>query len=193
MWRFLREQGFTEQAIRRLQRHIKGTQYSEQKVQENLALNVAALRQEGLDTGTIEQLYQQQGGVLLHTTQATFSSSLAVLRQLAELLPNDNRRLLAPVTATRLGAALYLYPTSSAKLLSGRSSRITSTEKLLHELLGIGPAEVASALFKYVRLLIAKPDRARRAVQFWLNRGFSTEAGEQVGGRGACRWSLGGV
>ena len=77
LWRFLREQGFTQQAIRQMQRGVRGTRYSEQKVHADLALNFAALRQEGLDTAAIQQLYQKRSK-MLHTTQATFTNSLAV-------------------------------------------------------------------------------------------------------------------
>jgi hypothetical protein len=45
-------------------------------------------------------VYQKQDSRLLYTTHATFSSSLDVLRSLAELLPVANRSLLAPATAT---------------------------------------------------------------------------------------------
>lgn len=77
LWRFLQEQGFTQQAIRQMQRGVRGTRYSEQKVHADLALNFAALRQEGLDTAAIQQLYQKRSK-MLHTTQATFTNSLAV-------------------------------------------------------------------------------------------------------------------
>ena len=97
LWRFLHQQGFSADGISRLQAAVgsgkvrnitTGQKFTAQKLQRDLEPNIAALRAEGLDTASAEQLFVQYPD-LLTTTRTTFSSSLAALRQLAVLLPGE--------------------------------------------------------------------------------------------------------
>jgi hypothetical protein len=90
-----------------------GSSFSEAKVRDDLSPNIAALRAEGPDTASVERLYEAYPK-LLNTTRATFDGALAVLRQLAERLPEDPRAVQAPEGAARLGRALWLYRTAAA-------------------------------------------------------------------------------
>ena len=127
LWRFLRQQGFSTDGLTRIQAatvvsggrryaSVTGTRISAEKVQRDLAPNIAALRAEGLDTASIERLFKQKPG-LLKATHGTFSGSLTVLRQLAALLPDDPRAVQAPLGATQLGVALWLYPSAATHML----------------------------------------------------------------------------
>ena len=66
LWRFLRQQGFSADGINRMQAAVRSgrtnittsQKFTAQKLQRDLAPAIAALRAEGLDIGTIEQLFQ---------------------------------------------------------------------------------------------------------------------------------------
>ncbi|PRW33796.1 [cytidine(C)-cytidine(C)-adenosine (A)]-adding enzyme [Chlorella sorokiniana] len=170
LWRFLRQQGFSEDSMSRLQaaassRKAKGwgqlgNRTTEQKLQRDLAPNIAALRADGLDTPSIERLFLRRLK-LLTTTHATFSSALAAMRRLAALLPDDPRAVQAPLGATQLGVALWLYPTASARMLAraNLASLIEGSLRLRRQL-GIGDATAAAGLFKGLSALVINVGRA---------------------------------
>ncbi|KAI7843454.1 hypothetical protein COHA_002932 [Chlorella ohadii] len=140
-----------------------GERLTEKKLQRDLAPNIAALRAEGLDTASIERLFEQLPS-LLTATQETFASSLAALRRLAALLPDDPRAVQAPPGATQLGVALWLYPDAAARLLqrANLDSLIDGNLQLRRQL-GISDAEGAKALFENLAL-VADFERAEAMV-----------------------------
>ena len=197
LWRFLRQQGFSADGISRLQaavgndkvRSIRtGRKLTAQKLQRGLAPNIASLRAEGLDTATIEQLFGQYPN-LLTTTHATFSSSLAALRQLAALLPDDPRTVQAPPGATQLGGALWLFPTAAARLLAqaNLASLIDGNLRLRRQL-GISDAATAAALFRQQAVLVSNFERAEAMVahlqHLQASGELSAEEGEQAAAKG---------
>ncbi len=104
LWRFLRQQGFSADSISCLQAAMSsgrassmkmGQRLTERKLQLDVAPNIAALRAEGLNTASIERLFQKFPS-LLTTAHVTFASALAALRCLAALLPDNPRAVQAP-------------------------------------------------------------------------------------------------
>ena len=175
LWRFLRQQGFSADGINRMQAAsftrggrrysiVTAARISEDKLQRDLAPTIAALRAEGLDTATIEQLFGQYPN-LLTTSQETFNGSLAALRRLADLLPDDPRAVQAPPGATPLGAVLWLYPTAAAHLLArvNLASMIGGNLRLRRQL-GISDADTAAALFRQKATLVSNFERAEAMV-----------------------------
>ena len=164
---------------------VSGRQMNEEKVQRDLAPNIAALRAEGLDTASIERLFEQLPS-LLTATQETFASSLAALRRLAALLPDDPRAVQAPPGATQLGVALWLYPDAAARLLqrANLDSLIDGNLQLRRQL-GISDAEGAKALFENLAL-VADFERAEAMVahlqRLHASGALSSEHGEHIGG-----------
>ena len=196
LWRFLRQQGFSADGISRMQAAsftrggrrysiVTGTRTTEQKLQRDLAANIAALRAEGLDTATIEQLFGQYPK-LLTTTHATFSSSLAALRHVAALLPNEPRAMQAPSGATQLGATLWLYPTAAAYLLTrtNLASLIDGNLRLRRQL-GISDAATAAALFRNKTALVSKFERAEAMAAHLQRLQADGELSEEQGEHGA--------
>ena len=196
LWRFLRQQGFSADGISRLQaavgndkvRSIRtGRKLTAQKLQRGLAPNIASLRAEGLDTATIEQLFGQYPN-LLTTTHATFSSSLAALRQLAALLPDDPRAVQAPAGATQLGVALWRYPSAAAYLLTRTNlPGLIDGNLRLRRQLGISDAKTAAALLNKV-MLVNNFERAEAMVahlqHLQASGELSAEQGEQAAAKG---------
>jgi hypothetical protein len=176
LWRFLRQQGFSEDSMSRLQaaassRKAKGwgqlgNRTTEQKLQRDLAPNIAALRADGLDTPSIERLFLRRLK-LLTTTHATFSSALAAMRRLAALLPDDPRAVQAPLGATQLGVALWLYPTASARMLAraNLASLIEGSLRLRRQL-GISDAAAAGLLKDSRSALVTNVERAEAMVAY---------------------------
>ncbi|KAI7843466.1 hypothetical protein COHA_002942 [Chlorella ohadii] len=143
---------------------ISGSRMSEEKVQRDVAPNIAALRAEGLDTASIERLFAQYP-TLLTVSHATFSGSLTALRQLAALLPDDPRAVQAPSEATQLGVALWLYPTAGAQLLSRTNlGSLIDGNLRLRRRLGISDAQTALGLFTYYPALLTDFERAEAMV-----------------------------
>ena len=139
---------------------MTGGRITEQKLQQHLAPNIAALRAEGLDTASLEQLFEQLPS-LLTATHATFSSALAALRRLAALLPDDPRAVQAPPGATQLGVALWRYPTGGACLLTLANLGILIDGNLrLRRQLGVSDAATAMALFQYSVAWVSQLERA---------------------------------
>lgn len=69
LWRFLQQQGFSADGVSRMRSKpssgaggrrasISGSRMSEERVQRDVAPNIAALRAEGLDTATIERIFE---------------------------------------------------------------------------------------------------------------------------------------
>lgn len=102
---------------------------------------------------------------LLTSTHTTFSSSLAALRQLAALLPDDPRALQASPGATQLGVALWLYPTAAAQLLArvNLASLIAGNLRVRRQS-GISDANTAAALFRQHAALVVNFERAEAMV-----------------------------
>ena len=198
LWRFLRQQGFSADGISRMQAmsctrggrryaYVTGKLLTEDKLQRGLAPNIASLRAEGLDTATIEQLFGQCPG-LLTTTHATFSSSLAALRQLAALLPDDPRAVQAPAGATQLGVALWRYPSAAAYLLTRTNlPGLIDGNLRLRRQLGISDAKTAAALLNKV-MLVNNFERAEAMVahlqHLQASGELSAEQGEQAAAKG---------
>ena len=174
LWRFLRQQGFSADGISWLQAAVRskktktsittGQKFTAQKLQRDLAPNIAALQAEGVDKATIERMCTSYH-VLLTTTHATFSSSLAALRRLAALLPDDPRAVQAPAGATQLGATLWLYPTAAAYFLTrtNLASLIDGNLRLRRQL-GFSDADTAAALFRQQATLVSNFERAEAMV-----------------------------
>ena len=162
LWRHLREQqGFSQATICPLQKSkVSSERYPPDKVQRDLAPNMAALRKEGLATRNLKRLCEAQPAFCT-TTHHTFISSLAVSRDLAEDLDSSSLPPLDP-PLTRLGAALIAYPGSGAYQLTRNSSCITTAQRLLHEELGVSSAEFAAAVFKHCAILFGDPARAKQ-------------------------------
>ncbi len=199
LWRFLAQQGFSADSISRMHRaapirrnregewcsNVNKTAMTEAKVQRDVAPNIAALRSEGLDTAGIERLFEQLPN-LLTPTQATFSSSLASLRQLAALLPDEPRAVQAPPGVTQLGVALWLYPTAAAFLLmrTNLGSLIDSNLRLRRRL-GINDQDTAIGLFKQYSTLVTNFERAEAMVAhlqgLQASGALSAEQGEHSG------------
>ncbi len=174
LWRFLAQQGFSVDSISRMHRAarmghsregewcsiVNNTAMTAAKVQRDVAPKVAALRAEGLDSASIGALFERFP-VLLTTKHATFASALAALRQLAALLPDDPRTVQAPPGATQLGVAMWLYPTSAARMLTRTNlgSQIESNLRLRRRL-GISDAATAKALFEQPLAFVSKFERA---------------------------------
>ena len=169
LWRHLREQqGFSQPTIRYLQTKVSGKQCSIDKVQRDLAPNMAALRREGLTTADRQWLCEAHPK-LLTTKRMTFMSSLAVVRDLAEHL--DSSSLPSPdPPLTRLGAALIAYPGSGAYQLMRNSSYITAAQQALHEELGVSDAEFAAAVFKHSVICFRDTACAKCMVQHLLHK-----------------------
>ena len=203
LWRLLRKQGFSADSISRMQAAtwtsrgrrcavVSGRQMSEDKVQRDLAANIAALRAEGLDTASIERLFEQKP-ILLTATHGTFASALTALRQLVALLPDDPRAVQAPPGATQLGVAMWLYPYAAAHLLS-RANLDSLIDGNLHlrRRLGISDADTAAALFKDRTLLVSNFERAETMAahlqRLQASGAMSAEQGERrgLGIRGGC-------
>ena len=180
LWRHLQEQeGFSQATFRRLQQgKVSGKQYSADKVQRNLAPNMAALQREGLTTPNLEHLYMRRP-LLYSTTHDTFMSSLAVVRDLAEHLDSSSLPPLDP-PLTRLGAALIAYPGSGAYLLMLTSSTIAAAQRLLHDELGVSSAEFAAEVFKNTAILFRDTARARRMAKHLQHVYGRVETGEAV-------------
>ena len=199
LWRFLRQQGFSADGISRLQAAtfiwggrryatVAGKRITEDKLQQNLAPNIAALRVEGLDTATVEQLFQAFPK-LLTTAHATFSSSLAALRQLAALLREDPRAVQAPPGATQLGVALWLYPTASAYLLTRANlASLIGGNLQLRRQLGISDAETAAALFRRHGCLVSNFERAEALVAHLQHLQAGGELSQEQGEQAATRF-----
>ena len=191
LWRFLRQQGFSADGINRMQAAVRsgktktnittGQKFTAQKLQRDLAPNIAALQAEGLDTATIELMFQQFPG-LLTSTHATFSSSLAALRQLALLLPDDPRAVQAPPGATQLGVALWLYPTAAAQLLArvNLASLIDGNLRVRRHS-GISDAQTAAGLLKDRTVLVSNFGRAEAMVAHLQHLQASGELSEEQG------------
>ena len=105
LWRHLREQqGFSQATIRYLHTKVSGKQCSIDKVQRDLAPNMAALRREGLTTADRQWLCEAHPK-LLTTKRMTFMSSLAVVRDLAEHLDSSSLPSPEPASHTAGGRA----------------------------------------------------------------------------------------
>ncbi len=195
LWRLLRQQAFSADSLSRLQAAVSsgkassiktGERVTEQKLQRDVAPNIVALRAEGLDTASIERLFEQYPP-LLTATQTTLSSSLAALRQLAALVPNDPRAVQAPPGATPLGVAVWLYPAAAAYLLTRTNlgSLIDSNLQLRRQL-GISGAKTAKALLKKSSALVSNFERAEAMVahlqRLQASGALSAEQGEQTDG-----------
>ena len=193
LWHFLRQQGFGADCIRQLQAAVRsgkhkimtsGKRFTAQKLQQGLAPNIAALRAEGLDTATIERLFQAYPS-LLNTIHTTFSSSLAALRQLAPLLPDDPRTVQAPPGATPLGVALWRYPTAAACFLTRTNLASLNDGNLrLRRQLGISDAATASALFSNLTVMVSSFERAEAMVAHLQRLQASGELSAQQGEQG---------
>ena len=191
LWRFLRQQGFSADGINRMQAAVRsgktktnittGLKFTAQKLQRDLAPNIAALQAEGLDTATIELMFQQFPG-LLTSTHATFSSSLAALRQLAALLSDEPRAVQAPPGATQLGVALWLYPTAAAQLLArvNLASLIAGNLQVRRQS-GISDAQTAAGLLKDRTVLVSNFGRAAAMVAHLQHLQASGELSEEQG------------
>ncbi|PRW33932.1 hypothetical protein C2E21_7208 [Chlorella sorokiniana] len=160
LWCFLRQCGFSAAAISWMQHRVKGTRTSQQKVEQDLVPNIAALRAVGLDTATIERLYVSRP-LLLHTSNATCIGALEVPRPLAALLPGDPCAVQAPPRATQLGVALWLYPAPAAELLRRRNlARLISGNLPLRQRLGISGSATAQAIFSNSAVLASDMQQA---------------------------------
>ncbi len=202
LWRFLQQQGFSADSLSRMQSKItlqkngrryttvSGRQMSEEQVQRDVAPNMTALRAEGLDTASIQRIFEQHPK-LLTATHITLSSALAALRQLAALLPADPRSVQAPPGATQLGVALWLYPAAAARLLAYADlGSLIEGNLRLRQRLGISDAQTAVGLFKDASLLVSNFDRAEAMVahlqRLQASGALSSEHGEQSGRRELC-------
>ena len=196
LWRLLRQQGFSADGVSRMQAAttatkgrrracVSGSRMGEEKVQRDVAANMAALRAEGLDTASIERLFEQNPR-LLTATHDTFASALAALRQLAAQLPGNPRAVQAPPGATQLGVALWLYPTAAAFLLmrTNLGSLIDSNLRL-RQRLGINDQDTAIGLFKQYSTLVTNFERAEAMVAhlqgLQASGALSAEQGEHSG------------
>ncbi len=202
LWRFLRQQGFSADSLSRMQAatrmskngrryaSVSGRQMAEEKVQRDLAPNIAALQSEGRDTASMERIFEQFP-LLLTTTHKTFASALAALQRLAALLPGDPRAVQAPPGATQLGVVLWLYPTTSALLLrrANLGSLIDGNLRLRRRL-GISDADTAAGLFKHYAALVTNFERAEAMVahlqRLQASGALSAEHGEQECWAGSC-------
>ena len=164
---------------------ITGKRITEAKLHRDLAPNIAALQVEGLDTASVEWLFRRRPK-LLTTAHATFSSSLAALRQLAALLPDDPRAVQAPAGATQLGAALWLYPTAAAHLLArvNLASLIDGNLRLRRQL-GISDAKTAAAFFRQQAVLVTNFERAEAMVAHVQRQQASGELSQEQGEQAA--------
>ncbi|PRW33859.1 putative uncharacterized protein isoform A [Chlorella sorokiniana] len=174
LWRFLRQCGFSEVGIGRMRGAVRpgksrykvvtGRRYSQQKVAQDLAPNIAALLGEGLDTPAIERLFTAQPN-LLTATHSKFASSLAALRQLADLLPDDPRSAQAPSGATQLGLAILRRPGSVARLLQrGAPARLIGGNLRLRRQLGVSGSATAHAIFTNSAVLASDLQQAEALV-----------------------------
>ena len=170
LWRYLRQQqGFTEEGITRMQRSkVNGQRTTDAKIETDLAPSIALLRAEGLDTPAIQRLYEQLPD-LLTTSHAVFSSALAALRQLVQQLPEDPLAVQAPLGATRLGVALFLFPSAAAELLTRRNlGSLLDNNVRLRRQLGMSDAEAALALLRNQAAMISDAQRAETMVAHLL-------------------------
>ena len=194
LWRFLRQQGFSADGISRMRaatrkrsrqdgtklNQVPGVQITEQKLQRDLAPNIAALQAEGLGTASVERLFVQFPR-LLTSTHATFSSSLAALRQLALLLPDDPRAVQAPPGATQLGAALWLYPAAAQLLARVNLASLIDGNLRLRRQLGVSDAATAAAVFRHHATLVSNVEGAEAMVSHLQRLQASGELSEEQG------------
>ena len=162
---------------------MTGKRFTEQKLQRDVAPNIAALRAEGLDTASIQRLFEHRPG-LLNAKRVTFSSALAALRRLAALLPDDPRAVQAPPGATQLGVALWLYPSSAGRLLTRANlGSLIDGNLQLQRQLGVSDAATAVALFQNTADFVTNFERAEAMVAH-LQRLQATSALSEE--QGAC-------
>ena len=119
--------------------------------------------------GYASQLYERASG-LLTTTTTTFSSSLAVLTDLAAALPLPKRALQAPRGLTPLGLAAWLYIQACADLLRRSAIHVTQTERLLRQQLGVHRQQFAAAAFQLRSSLCLGENRGERLLRHFLQR-----------------------
>ncbi len=174
---------------------VSGRQMAEEKVQRDLAPNIAALQSEGLDAASIERLFEQCP-MLLTTTLETFASALAALRQLAALLPDGPRAVQAPPGATQLGVALWRYSTSVARLLARANLGSLIDGNLgLRRQLGVSDAATAARLLRQNSALVSDFERAEAMVahlqRLQASGALSAEQGEQSVRSCYCRMLFG--